>query len=62
MADDGKRSEMACTKLTERMFIDLNRAAAMDDRSLSEFLFMVIRHELYGRTVKWPDTDGDIQS
>jgi len=43
MADDGKRSELACTKLTERMYIDANRIAALDDRSLSDWLFMLVR-------------------
>lgn len=61
MADDGKRTEMVCTKLTERMAIDLMRAASVDDRSVSDFLFMLIRHELYGRSVKWVANDGDIQ-
>ncbi len=61
MADDGKRTEMVCTKLTERVSIDLMRAAAIDDRSVSDFLFMVIRHELYGRSVKWPGADDDLQ-
>jgi hypothetical protein len=61
MADDGKRSEMVCTKLTERMFIDLGRLAALDDRSLSDLLFMMIRRELYGRTVKLAGESVDIQ-
>lgn len=60
MADDGKRTEVACTKLTERMYIDANRIAAMDDRSLSDWLYMLVRRELYGRTVKLPSADGDI--
>ena len=62
MADDGKRTEMACTKVTERMFIDLNRAAAMDERSLSDYLFRLIRQDLYGRSVKWGRGADDIQS
>lgn len=54
MADDGKKTEVACTKLTERMYIDANRVAALDDRSLSDWLFMLVRRELYGRMVKLP--------
>lgn len=61
MADDGKRTEVACTKLTERMYIDANRVAALDDRSMSDWLFMLIRRELYGRTVKLPADSVDIQ-
>jgi hypothetical protein len=61
MADDGKRTELACTKVTERMYIDANRVAAMDDRSLSDWLFMLVRRELYGRTVKLPSVDVGLQ-
>lgn len=48
MSDD-KRTEVISTKLTERMALDLLREASRDDRSVSEFLFLLIRHELYGR-------------
>ena len=47
--DDGKRTEVICTKLSERMALDLLREAAKDDRSVSEFLYLIIRRELYGR-------------
>ena len=50
MADDGKRTEVICTKLSERMALDLLREASKDDRSVSEFLYLLIRRELYGRT------------
>lgn len=49
MSGDDKRTEVICTKLTERMALDLLRAAAAEDRSISEFLYLLIRHELYGR-------------
>ncbi len=61
MADDGKRGEVAATKLTERMYIDANRVAAADDRSLSDWLYMLVRRELYGRMVKLPGSDVDLQ-
>ncbi len=61
VADDGKKTEMVCTKVTERMQIDLNRAAAIDDRSLSDYLFRLIRQDLYGRSVKWGGEAVDIQ-
>lgn len=48
MADDGKRTELACTKVTERMMLDLNRLAALDERSMSDFMFRLIRQRLYG--------------
>lgn len=62
VTDDGKRTEMACTKLTERMFIDLNRAAATDERSLSDYLYRLIRRDLYGRMVPRGDEDDKIHS
>lgn len=48
MSDDGKRTEVICTKLTERMALALLRQCAKQDRSISEFLYLLIRRELYG--------------
>ena len=59
MADDGKRSEVICFKGTERMLLDLHREATKDDRTLSDFLFVMVRRELYGR-IPTPDA-GDGQ-
>lgn len=50
MADDRKHSENLCTKVTERMAIDINRILAIDDVKLSAWLYAVIRRELYGRS------------
>lgn len=50
MTDDAKRTEVICTKLSERMALDLMREASKDNRSVSEFLYLLIRRELYGRT------------
>jgi hypothetical protein len=55
LADDGKRSEVLCTKVTERMALDMLRLASLDDRSVSEFMFLLIRRELYGHIVKLND-------
>lgn len=49
MADDGKRTEVICTKLSERMALALLREATKEDRSISEFVYLLIRRELYGR-------------
>lgn len=57
MADDGKRTELACTKVTERMMLDLARLAAVDDRSLSDFMYRLIRQRLYGDVARL-STDG----
>ena len=52
MADDGKRSELVCVKVTERMALDLLRVATAQDRSTSDFLYGLIRAHLYGSIVK----------
>lgn len=52
MADDNKRSELVCFKVTERMFIDLNRLAALEDRSVSDFMFGMLRRHTYGAMVR----------
>lgn len=58
MADDRKRSENLCTKVTERMAIDLNRLLAVEDVKLSSWLYGLIRRELYGRINRDEDDDG----
>ena len=57
MADDGKRDEQVSAKVTERMLLDLTRLAALDDRSLSDFMFRLIRQRLYGDVARL-STDG----
>jgi hypothetical protein len=52
MADDGKRTEVVCFKVTERMALDLNRLAALEDRSISDFLYGSLRRRLYGDIVR----------
>lgn len=58
MADDNKRTESVCTRLTERMSLDLNRLAAIEDRSLSDFLYVIVRRHLYGESVRLQRPDG----
>lgn len=62
MADEGKRSEVICTKLTERMALDLLHAATQEDRSISEFLYLLIRRELYGRSMQCDDLSDRLTS
>lgn len=62
MADDAKRTENVCTRITERMLLDLSRVAAIDDRSVSEFIFLALRKELYGSIVRLPSQGVDQQS
>ena len=52
MADDGKRTEVLCTKATERVALDLLRVASLDDRSPSEYIYLLIRQHLYGEIVR----------
>jgi len=52
MADDRKRSEMASTKITEQMMLDMSRLAAIEERSLSDWLYRVIRQRIYGDVAK----------
>lgn len=49
--DDGKRTHNVCAKLTDRMFVDLGRACAMDDVTHSDFIYRLLRRELYGRSM-----------
>lgn len=52
MADDTKRTEVVCFKATERVALDVMRAAAHDDRSPSEWLYLLVRRHLYGHVVR----------
>ena len=48
----GKRTEVICTKVDERLALDLLRAASLEDRTVSEFVFLTLRREMYGRQGK----------
>ena len=48
MADDRKRTEQVKLLLTERELLDLSRAAAADDRKISDFAHHILRRHLYG--------------
>jgi ATP-dependent protease ClpP protease subunit len=58
--DDGKRTEVICTKLSERMALALLREASKQDRSISEFVYLLIRKELFG--LQGVPSDGSSQS
>jgi hypothetical protein len=55
MADDGKRTETLCVKVTERMALDLLRLATSQERSTSDFLYIALRQRLYGDIVRLED-------
>jgi hypothetical protein len=48
MADDNKRTELVCVKVTERMALDLLRTAVSEERSVSDFMYRHLRLHLYG--------------
>lgn len=48
----GKRSKLICFKVSEEMEIDLMRAACVEDKTMSAFMYDVAERELYGRMVK----------
>lgn len=56
MVDDNKRTELFCTKGTERMALALNRRLAIEDRTMSDYLYRLIRDDLYGKS----DRDDEI--
>lgn len=45
---DDKRTEEVKLRLTERELIDASRLAAIDERSLTEFIVRALRLSMYG--------------
>lgn len=45
---DDKRTEELKLRLTERELLDLSRLAAVDDRSVAEFVVRMLRASMYG--------------
>lgn len=62
MADDSKRSNNLCAKVTDRMLIDIGRACAIDDVTQSDFIYRLLRRELYGRSMQVNDMADRITS
>jgi hypothetical protein len=52
MADDGKRTELICVKVTERMALDLLWLASSHDRTVSDFMYVSMRDRMYGCMVR----------
>ena len=48
MACDAKRTEEVKLRLTEREFLDVSRLAAVDERSITEFIVRALRLSMYG--------------
>jgi hypothetical protein len=49
MADDTKRTECVKVCFTERLFIDLGRRAALEDRKLADLVYQIVYQDMYGR-------------
>lgn len=48
MADDAKRTECVKVCFEERLFIDINRLAILEDRKLADYLYLLARRHVYG--------------
>jgi hypothetical protein len=62
MADDHKKTNNVCAKITDAMLIDLARVCAIEDRTQSEYLFGLIRRDLYGRSLRTQEVADRITS
>jgi hypothetical protein len=50
----GKRTEVVKVCMDERLFIDLNRLAILDDRKLAEYVYLVLWKHAYGNSARIP--------
>ena len=48
MSGDEKKTECVKVWMSEKLFVDLNRAAILDDRKLSEFIGLILDRYAYG--------------
>lgn len=48
MADDSKRINCIKVCFSDRLFIDLGRLAAREERSPAELVHLIVRRHLYG--------------
>lgn len=49
-----KKTECVKVCMDERLFIDLNRLAILDDRKLSEYVHLVLWRHAYGNSNRLP--------
>jgi hypothetical protein len=52
MADDQKRSNNLCSKVTDLMLIEVGRICAIEDVTQSDYLYRLIRRDLFGRSLR----------
>jgi hypothetical protein len=60
--DEGKRTEVVSFKVTERVERDLMKLAARDDRTLSDFIYRLVRRQLYGDIGRLDGDDGQTET
>ena len=48
----GKRTECIKVCMEERLFVDLNRLAILDDRKLAEYVYLVLWRHAYGNSTR----------
>mgnify|MGYP007039181128 CR=1 FL=1 len=52
MADDIKRVNCVKVCFSDRLFIDLGREAARQDRTVAELVHLIVRRHMYGNYVR----------
>lgn len=52
MADDIKRVNCVKVCFSDRLFIDLGREAARQDRTVAELVHLMVRRHMYGNYVR----------
>lgn len=48
MSESDKKTECVKVWMSERLFVDLNRLAILDDRKLSDFIGLLLERAAYG--------------
>lgn len=56
MTTNEKKTEAVKVWMDERLFVDLNRLAILDDRKLSEYINVVLGRHVYGHGTRPPQT------
>lgn len=52
MADDHKRGNNLCSKVTDLMLVEIGRICAVEDITQSDYLYRLIRRDLFGRSLR----------
>lgn len=57
MAESSKRTECVKVCFDERLFIDLGRRAALEDRKLADLVYLIVKRDMYGSFNRDPVVD-----